>query len=95
MQCAAALNEEAGEMTVFVINADPKEDQELTLDARAFEGWKFTEHIVMCADREDDGNTFENPEAILPRRNGSAREDKGIVTAVLRRESWNVLRFMR
>ena len=76
-----------------MINADPKEDQELTLDARAFEGWKFTEHIEMYADKEDDGNTFENPDAILPRRNVSAREDRGIVTTVLRRESWNVLRF--
>ena len=95
VQCAAALNGEAGEMTVFVINADPHEDLELTLDARAFEGWKFTEHIAMCAEREDDANTFENPWAILPRRNVSSREEKGIVTAALRRESWNVLRFMR
>lgn len=47
----------------------------------------------MYAEREDDADTFENPEAILPRRNASAREDGGIVTALLRRESWNVLRF--
>ncbi len=93
VHAAAALNEEAGEMTVSVINADPEEDREVTLDARAFEGWKFMEHIEMYAEREDDEDTFENPQAILPRRNLSAREEKGTVTAVLRRESWNVLQF--
>ena len=33
---------------MFVINADPEDEPELlTLDARGFEGWQFTEHIEM------------------------------------------------
>jgi alpha-N-arabinofuranosidase len=92
VQAAAALNEEAGELTVFVINADAEEDQELRLDARGFEGWTFEEHIEMYAEA-DASNTWDHPDRILPRTNGETRAEKGIVTARLRKESWNVLRF--
>ena len=93
IQAAAALNEEAGELAVFVINADPEEDQELRLDARGFEGWRFTEHIGMSAEDREAANTWEHPDRIVPRKDGETREEKGIVTARLRRESWNVLLF--
>ena len=92
IQAAAALNEETGEMTVFVINADPEEDQELTLDARGFAGWRFDEHIEMCAD-DSAVNTWERPDAILPRKSADARIEDGVLTVRLKPQSWNVLRF--
>ena len=94
VQAAAALNEEAGELTVFAINADAAEDQELRLDARGFEGWTFTEHIEMYAE-DDVFNTWDHPDRILPRTNRETRAEKGILTARLKKESWNVLRFTR
>ena len=95
IQTAAALDEEAGELNVFVINADLAEDQELTLDARGFEGWEFGGHVEMFAEHEDDADTWENPDRILPRANTETKAENGVVTARLRKESWNVLRFMR
>ncbi len=95
IQAAAALNEEAGELTVFVINADAAEEQELKLDARGFEGWQFTEHIEMFAETPDAQNTWDHPDRILPVKNPDTRAEKGILTARLKKESWNVLRFKK
>ena len=88
-----ALNAEAGELTVFVINADPAEEQELKLDVRGFEGWQFAEHIEMFSEDPAAMNTWDHPDRILPRQNTGTRMEKGILTAVLKKESWNVIRF--
>ena len=93
IQAAAALNEAAGEMTVFVINADAEADQELTLDVRGFEGWRFAEHIEMYTNDPEARNTWDHPDRILPKRNADTKAEKGILTALLKKESWNVLRF--
>lgn len=96
IQAAAAMREEAGEMTVFVINADPTERHELTLDARSFEGWTFAEHLQMAADDAKSArNTYEHPDAVLPAVNGETTCEKGTVRACLAPLSWNVFRFTK
>lgn len=95
IQAAAALDEEAGELAMFVINADAEEEQELKLDARGFEGWQFTEHIEMFTDDPEAQNTWDRPDRILPVRNTETKAEKGVVTARLKKESWNVLRFKK
>ncbi len=94
VQAAAALDEAAEELNVFVISADLAEDQLLRLDVRAFEGWHLTEHIAMTAE-DGAANTPERPDAILPRSVADTKADGGIVTARLRPASWNVLRFAK
>ena len=94
IQAAAALDEENGNLTVFAINADDRENQLLTVDARAFNGWTFKEHIEMYAAR-DKSNTYEDPNAILPAVNTGAKCENGTLTTVLKSASWNVLRFTR
>ena len=49
----------------------------------------------MFAANGDDANTWEDPERILPRSNPDTYAENGILTAVLRRESWNVMRFSK
>lgn len=93
IQAAAALNEEEGTLTVFVINADLEEDQLLTLDLRGFKEMELKEHIEMRADSPTAANTWEHPDAILPRAVTDTAFDGGIVTAHLAKASWNVLRF--
>ena len=92
IQTAAALNEEAGELTVFILNA-AREEQELRLDVRGFDGWTFEEHIEMFTEDPEAINTWDHPDRILPRKSNRTRAEKGILTAVLQKESWNVLRF--
>ena len=93
IQAAAALNEESGELTVFIINANPVEDQELSMDVRGFEGWKFREHVEMYAEEAGAINTWDHPDRIIPRVCTTTHMENGILVARLRKESWNVLRF--
>ena len=40
-------------------------------------------------------NSWDHPDRILPRINTETRAEKGILTARLKKESWNVLRFSK
>ena len=95
VQAAAAMDEEAGELSIFVINADLNEPQLLTLDARGFDGWKFEGHTEMYADAPDAANSYEHPDRLIPRENGETSCDGGTVTARLEKASWNILRFSK
>ncbi len=90
---AAALNEEAGELTVFVINADWEEDHEFTMDLRAFNGLTFKEHKVLYTDDPEASNSYETPDQILPRAAEGTVLEGGVLSAKLRKQSWNVIRF--
>ncbi len=92
IQAAAVLNEEAGELNVYVINADLKDAQELELDIRAFEGWTFKEQISMSAP-EDRFNTFDHPDNIVPVCKKGAAVEGGRASVLLDPASWNILRF--
>ena len=72
-----------------------EEEQELKLDVRGFEGWDFMEHTEMYADNPDAQTTWDHPDRILPVKNSDTRPEKGILTARLKKESWNVLRFKK
>ena len=93
IQAAAAVRPENGELTVFVLNADLQEDQVLTLNLKGFEGLAFTEHTELYSDDPNVCNTFENPRAILPKKNQDTALESGILTAKLHKASWNVFRF--
>ena len=93
VQTAAAIHPETGELTVFVLNADLKEDQLLTMDLRGFNGLAFTEHTELYAEDPDAHNTYENPGVLVPKQNRDTSLDSGILTAKLHRSSWNVFRF--
>jgi alpha-N-arabinofuranosidase len=95
IQAAAAVNEAENEMTVFVINADWEDREEFTLDVRGFEGWKFAGHTWMYSDDEEAHNSFEHPDVLLPKPNPDAKCEKGVVSAVLPKLSWNVFRFTK
>ena len=90
VQAAAALQEDAGELNVFVINADLNEPQELKADLRAFAGWRLESHTEMYAGSAEDRNSFDHPDVLLPRKNAGSRLDGGVLTSVLQPASWNV-----
>ena len=90
---AAALDEEKSELTVFVINADEKEEQLLSMDLRGFEGLSLIEHLSMSSESQDDRNTYEHPDQILPRPCPETKLDGGLAEAKLKPLSWNMLRF--
>ena len=93
IQSAAAVNPETGELTVFVLNAGLQEDQLLSLNLKGFEGLSFTEHTELYADDPNAANTFDHPDTIIPKKNRDSSLESGILTAKLRKASWNVFRF--
>ena len=95
IQSAAALNEEKGEMTLFVINADPSDVHELTLDVRAFSGYKFAEHAALYSADPNACNDYENPNVLQPVAITDTTCENGILTAILQPMSWNMIRFTR
>ena len=95
IQAAAALDEEKGEMHLFVINADLEEGQLLTGDLKGFGDWRLAEHTALYADHPDDRCTWEHPDGLAPRTVPGTVMDKGVLTAVLQPASWNVLRFVK
>jgi len=92
---AAALNEENGELTVFVINADWEDEQEFTLDVSGFEGFTFQEHLAMYTDDIMAANSYENPDAIKPVIEQDTACEGGVLSATLKKLSWNVFRFTK
>ena len=93
IQSAAVLNREENELTVFVINADGQDSQELSLDIRGFENWQCAGHTVLYSKDPEARNSYEQPDVLVPRENAGVRFEKGICTAVLPALSWNVFRF--
>ncbi len=90
---AAAYNKETGELTIFAINRNWEDSNEIELDVSGFEGISFIEHIEMYTDDLSKRNTFENPDAITPVMNQETKFAKGILTGTVKPISWNVFRF--
>ncbi|MBR6398579.1 MAG: alpha-N-arabinofuranosidase, partial [Lachnospiraceae bacterium] len=83
-----AFNEEKGELTVFVINRDWEEDAEFTLNVSELDGYRFDSHYEMFS--ED----LESNDA-APVKNEETKADGTVVTAGLKKLSWNVFRFVK
>ena len=92
IQTAAVQDPESGDVTVFVLNADLEEGQELTMDLRGFGGLTLQEHTEMYAEDPEARNTFETPGVLIPRQNRETALEGGILTAWLKKASWNVFR---
>lgn len=96
IDAAAAFDDNAGELNVFLINRDWESDRTIELDATGFKGYKFCEHIQLYSDDLSVVSTPENPDAIVPTINNSTKEDEdGIIKADLKKLSWNILRFVK
>ena len=95
LQCAAALSPEEDVLTVFMLNADCGDVQEVRLDVRGFEGFALEKHTALFSADPMARNTYENPQAVIPRVVPDTRCEHGTCTAVLPPLSWNVFQFRK
>lgn len=65
---AAVLNEAAEELTIFAVNRSAGEALELEARLGGFEGWHAFERIEYLSRDPKAGNSFESPDALVPRR---------------------------
>lgn len=89
------MNEELEELTLFAVNKDLEEGMEVTCDCRQFKDYKIIEHIVLTHEDLKAENTEQNPDNVAPVYNGISRFDQGRLTAVLEKQSWNVIRLKK
>ncbi|MBN1572795.1 MAG: alpha-N-arabinofuranosidase [Deltaproteobacteria bacterium] len=89
------MREEAGELTIFAVNRDADSPLDFTCELRGFSEYKVLEHIVMTNDNPKATNTEENPDNVIPSKDGDASIDGGMVKALLPALSWNVIRLKR
>ncbi len=86
---AAAVLNDGGGVTLFIVNRDLEDDALLTLDARAFGGFTRMKHIYMHNDDVNAVNTEENPAEVRPEE---APETPYSPEIKLERASWNVIK---
>jgi alpha-N-arabinofuranosidase len=92
---AVVYNEEAEELTVFVLNRHLTEKIALTIDVRSFDGYGIAEHIVLEHDDLKAVNTIGN-QRVKPHSNGGASlTHDGQIEAFVNKASWNVIRLKK
>lgn len=84
-------NEEKEEMTIFAVNRNLDDDIELETDIRGLEGYRILEHIVLENDNMKIVNSAGN-ERVVPKKANQSKMDGGIITSILHKTSWNVIR---
>lgn len=90
---ATATMDDDGNVTVFVVNRDMKEDYELGIDLRSFGDLSVKEHILLHHDDVKAVNTEEDPDKVAPRQGPGGKVDGGRATIKIPALSWNVIRF--
>ena len=91
VESVAVYNEEKEELTIFAVNRTLDEDIQLTTDMRGMEGYKVLEHIVM---EESDLKLVNcaGEQRVVPKTVKRSSMDGGIMTSMLNKASWNVIR---
>ena len=95
LDCVVINNEEEDEVTIFAVNKDLDEDMELSADFRQFANYKIIEHIVLTHSDLKAVNTEEHPNNVAPVLGGNSSLTEGKLSAVLKKQSWNVIRLKK
>lgn len=92
--CSAAKGvfEEKETLTLFAVNKDLDNPMELSCDLPQFEGYRVKEHVVLTHSDVKAVNTEENPFNVIPRANGDARVEGGILKSLLCSKSFHMIR---
>ncbi len=89
---AAAVMDEEGNVTLFLVNKDMTEDVELSVDLRAFENLNKVSHSALHHEDVKAVNTEENPDNVAPKFLEDGCFDNGKLSIRLPKLSWNVVR---
>ncbi|MCC8049508.1 MAG: alpha-N-arabinofuranosidase [Clostridiales bacterium] len=94
IESVSVYNEEKGELTIFAVNRNLEEDVVLTTDVRSFEGYRVAEHIVLENEDLKAENHFGD-EKVAPKQTSQTTMDGGMLTSMLHKASWNVIRLVK
>lgn len=94
VESVAVYNGEKEELTIFAVNRTLDEDITLTTDIRGMEGYRVLEHIVLESPDLKAVNSV-NGQNVAPKTVNRSSLDEGIMTSMLGKASWNVIRLGR
>ncbi|UCD09536.1 MAG: hypothetical protein JSU79_02530, partial [Dehalococcoidales bacterium] len=95
IETAAAFDKANGNLIIFVINRNWKEDIQLELDVRSFEGYKFEEQLQLYTDDLNAANSYEDSNVVIPSVCQTAKCENNKVSTTVKKLSWNVFRFCK
>lgn len=90
---SVVYNPETEDVTVFAINCSMEDEIEVSFDLRSFGELNPVERIEVYSEDPLVRNTFETPDAIAPVALPLDAPENGVAKVVLKKHSWNVLRF--
>ena len=87
----AVYSEEKEELTIFAVNRNIDEDIQVMIDVRGMEGYQIKEHIVL---ENSDMKLINGAggELVSPKTPDQSTLEGGIITSMLHKASWNVIR---
>ncbi len=87
----AVYSEEKEELTIFAVNRNIDEDIQVMIDVRGMEGYQIKEHIVL---ENSDMKLINGAggELVSPKTTDQSTLEGGIITSMLHKASWNVIR---
>ncbi len=88
---AAAVLDDDGNVNVFCVNRDMKEDYELGIDLRSFGKLKIAEHILLHHDDVKAVNTEADPDNVRPTAGPGGTIENGRAAVRIPALSWNVI----
>ncbi len=94
MESVAVYNEEKEELTIFAVNRTLTDDIVLTTDLRGMEGYQILEHIVLEHSDLKAVNCV-GEQRIVPQNTNRSSMDGGVMTSMLNKASWNVIRLKK
>ncbi len=95
LDCVLVMNGEEETLTLFAMNKSLEEGMEISCDLRQFSDYRIMNHIVLAHDDLKAENTETNPDNVAPRTGGVSSIQQGYLTAVLERQSWNVIQLKK
>ncbi len=90
-ESVVVYNPEKEEISIFAVNRTLDKDVELEADIRSFGDYKVREHIVLEHDDLKAVNTALG-EQVAPKIVQQSKVEDGVLTGLLHRASWNVIR---
>ena len=94
VESVVVWNEEEDTITIFAVNRNIDEDSELTVDLRSLGGYHVAEHIVLESNDMKLCNSAGG-ELVAPKNVSRSTMDGDIMTTLLTKASWNVIRLTK
>jgi alpha-N-arabinofuranosidase len=95
VHAVATHDEGSGEVIVFAVNRREHEPVELSINHRAFSGYRVVEHLDLADDDVRAVNTEVEPNRVRPARASTYESDGDTAQVRLRPVSWNMIRLAR